>query len=227
MCPLPTEPRRSRRVPTNAIVAIAATIVALVTVAWVVTPQAGGEPAAAVAATSEPAPEQVPVPVEPAPGDLLAGEPAPGDPLPGEPAAAAPAPTAPESTDAEPTVAVSTPPADVPPSTAVPTPGTVPGGQPVGTGVRYLSPAAERDQRSMNNSTPTSIRFVNRRADRARLTVYWLDYAGARVGYGDVAPGAELVIRTFLTHPWVVTTPDGAALFVVLPGVSPGTVTVS
>jgi hypothetical protein len=97
---------------------------------------------------------------------------------------------------------------------------------PDGTAPKRLPPATERCLRSQNSNSSTTLRVVNA-GDGPQITVYWLDYNGKRVKYGTVARGQEVVLQTYVTHPWVIAGPGDTALFVVLPGAKPGTVTVT
>ena len=36
------------------------------------------------------------------------------------------------------------------------------------------------------------------------IHIYWKNYSGERVLYGDLAPQQRLDIDTFVTHPWVI-----------------------
>jgi hypothetical protein len=61
--------------------------------------------------------------------------------------------------------------------------------------------------KSENSDTPTNIRFTN--ATCQTISLYWLDFEGNRVFYGDIPAGQSYVQNTFLTHPWVVTSAGG------------------
>ncbi|KAJ7855915.1 hypothetical protein B0H14DRAFT_727561 [Mycena olivaceomarginata] len=85
------------------------------------------------------------------------------------------------------------------------TPQTIEGGvhrsfvniQPIGA---YNEPGL----RSVNSNTETSITFVNFRAEPLHL--WWISFEGRRVSYGTVdGGGGRVVIKTYLTHPWVIT----------------------
>ena len=70
--------------------------------------------------------------------------------------------------------------------------------------------------RSQNSDSPTNIRFTN--ATCETVSLYWLDFEGNRVFYGDIPAGQTYVQNTFLTHPWVVSTATGdVGLFVPVP----------
>ncbi len=70
--------------------------------------------------------------------------------------------------------------------------------------------------KSLSGSVKTSIQFVNKTAGTVK--VYWLSYAGKRVYYWTLAPGASYVQRTFATNPWVVLTSAGACIgYVIAP----------
>ena len=42
------------------------------------------------------------------------------------------------------------------------------------------------------------------------LQAIWLDYTGKRVSYGTVAPFSTRTQPTWLTHPWIVASEQGA-----------------
>jgi hypothetical protein len=65
----------------------------------------------------------------------------------------------------------------------------------------------------------TSIEFVNQ-ASRARL-LYWLDRNSTAVLYARLQPGQTYVQGTYVDHPWMVTTDEGACLGVYLPKEQP------
>jgi von Hippel-Lindau disease tumor supressor len=68
--------------------------------------------------------------------------------------------------------------------------------------------ATEKALKSWDGKTASTVRFVN--ASGKTLMTYWLNYKGKRVLYKTLAPGASEDQTTFVTHPWVVTTQDGA-----------------
>ena len=68
--------------------------------------------------------------------------------------------------------------------------------------------------KSENSDNATNIRFTN--GTCGTIGLYWLDFGGNRVHYGDIPPGQTHVQNTFLTHPWVVTS-DGVDLALYLP----------
>jgi VHL beta domain len=63
--------------------------------------------------------------------------------------------------------------------------------------------ANEGAARSLNNDMPTELSFLNQKT--VPVKVYWLDFAGVRQFYSDLAPNQQIKQPTFLTHPWVVT----------------------
>ncbi|XP_026858049.1 von Hippel-Lindau-like protein [Electrophorus electricus] len=64
--------------------------------------------------------------------------------------------------------------------------------------------------KSLNSYEPTYIDFVNKSSGNAR--VWWLNFSGAPVSYGDIRPGQTLKMNTFLTHPWIFRASDGSKL---------------
>ena len=56
--------------------------------------------------------------------------------------------------------------------------------------------------RSKESRIRTEIEFNNRLS--APLVIYWADYQGNEISFGDLAPGSSKVIQTFATHSWLV-----------------------
>jgi VHL beta domain len=50
----------------------------------------------------------------------------------------------------------------------------------------------------------------------ATFQLYWLDYDGERVYYQDSPPSSTLEQATWLTHPWILTDPDGTCYLLVV-----------
>mgnify|MGYP000400862698 CR=1 FL=1 len=69
--------------------------------------------------------------------------------------------------------------------------------------------------KSKESKTKTSITFVNKAKTYRGLL--WLGFDGQPKDYGNVAPGKETTIQTFLTHPWMVATGPGDCLQIVMP----------
>lgn len=55
--------------------------------------------------------------------------------------------------------------------------------------------------RSLNSQLESFVRFINRTPHC--ITLYWIDYGGKPVDYGDLSPGESKEINTFVTHPWI------------------------
>lgn len=72
----------------------------------------------------------------------------------------------------------------------------------------------EKDLRSGDSTTRTSIRFVNRTSRTLKL--YWVDADGKRQSRGTLEPQESLTQRTFAGHVWLVAGADGepVALYV-------------
>lgn len=64
-------------------------------------------------------------------------------------------------------------------------------------------------------ATPTTVRFINDTSTTKKL--YWLNYDGQQVLYGEVLPGQAHPQETFLSHPWLVTELGGACVGIFLP----------
>ncbi|KAF9020594.1 hypothetical protein BDZ89DRAFT_1072109 [Hymenopellis radicata] len=82
--------------------------------------------------------------------------------------------------------------------------------QPIGA---YNEPSL----RSANSNTQTSIKFVNYKAKPVHL--WWISFDAKRVSYGTVeGNGGKIDMRTYLTHPWVITDEEsGEALGIWMP----------
>jgi hypothetical protein len=79
---------------------------------------------------------------------------------------------------------------------------------------------SEGGLKSLGGDLRTYIRFDNYLSEPVLL--YWLDYDGARVPYGELGPGRSRVQETFATHPWVVTRADGICLGIFVGGAEAG-----
>ncbi|EZA52298.1 von Hippel-Lindau disease tumor suppressor isoform X3 [Ooceraea biroi] len=55
--------------------------------------------------------------------------------------------------------------------------------------------------RSINSQDECFVRFIN--TTPHCLTLYWIDYQGNPVSYGDLPGGNYREINTFATHPWI------------------------
>jgi hypothetical protein len=55
--------------------------------------------------------------------------------------------------------------------------------------------------RSLNNESATYIKFLNR--TERKIHLFWLDYKGSLVRYGDIPPDRGVSMNTYVTHPWV------------------------
>ena len=67
--------------------------------------------------------------------------------------------------------------------------------------------AHESTFRSTDGTTTASLKVINN-TDQTVQT-FWLDYAGKRVFYKQVAPHASYIQPTWLTHPWIVASLTG------------------
>lgn len=94
-------------------------------------------------------------------------------------------------------------------------PGTAPG---LGDGAANAADASCKQLfklKSKESKTKTSITFVNKA--KTYRAVMWLGFDGHPKDYGNLAPGQQKTIQTFLTHPWMVATGPGDCLEIVLP----------
>ena len=77
-----------------------------------------------------------------------------------------------------------------------------------GQGVQQLSCSAEGRTRSRSGDTPTTISFsAVGENDETQFKIYWLDYQGRRQFYKHIFAGDTYRQSTFMTHPWVITSP--------------------
>jgi hypothetical protein len=83
-----------------------------------------------------------------------------------------------------------------------------------------ISCSAEGTIRSTSFANPSVMRIQNGSSEA--LTIYWLDYNGARVGYSVLQPGQLFGINSYLTHPWLVIGASGRCYGIFLPS---GTIT--
>ncbi len=77
--------------------------------------------------------------------------------------------------------------------------------------------------RSQNSSTPTKFDVKNSTKDR--VTVYWRDFAGNRVQYMNLPPGASVLQQqTFASHAWEIVNSSGKTILWFVAGPAPGEV---
>jgi hypothetical protein len=88
------------------------------------------------------------------------------------------------------------------------------------------APALGPQVRSREATTPTSIEFVNPSIS-IDVVVSWIDYQGKAQTYATLKPGQSYVAQTYLTHPWMLSTPDGFSLGIYLPTRRPGRVQIA
>ncbi|KAG5305754.1 VHL disease, partial [Acromyrmex insinuator] len=55
--------------------------------------------------------------------------------------------------------------------------------------------------RSLNSQHESFVRFIN--TTPHTITLYWMDYQGQAIDYGDLSSGDYREINTFYTHPWI------------------------
>ncbi|HEY9827288.1 MAG TPA: prepilin-type N-terminal cleavage/methylation domain-containing protein [Stenomitos sp.] len=83
--------------------------------------------------------------------------------------------------------------------------------------------AGESQLRSKSSDTPSHLTFSNQKSTPIKL--YWLDFAGARVYYQDLAPGEVTTMNSFITHPWVITDPSQVCLGIFVADTESGAIT--
>lgn len=69
--------------------------------------------------------------------------------------------------------------------------------------------AAESGLRSSNSKQRAELTFINNTGQK--VETYWLNYQGKRVRFADIGPGQSRTLNTFVTNPWVITTPRESA----------------
>ncbi len=72
---------------------------------------------------------------------------------------------------------------------------------------------------SVNGAQTAQIDFIDHLSED--VDVYWIDYSGDRVFYGDLGPDSSYIQETFLTHPWLIalagsgdTTSQGSGILI-------------
>jgi hypothetical protein len=87
------------------------------------------------------------------------------------------------------------------------------------TPVPDVACASEASFRSTSGTTKASLLVINNTSET--LQSLWLDYAGKRVFYQQVAPLTSYLQQTFLTHPWIIASLQGTCYrFVVMNSVA-------
>lgn len=69
--------------------------------------------------------------------------------------------------------------------------------------------------RSLNSSTKTQVTFINNSG--MHRGIMWLDFTGHPKDYAGLNHGQRVMLNTFLTHPWMITTGPGDCLEIVQP----------
>jgi hypothetical protein len=78
----------------------------------------------------------------------------------------------------------------------------------------HSSCLSEPDRVSLEGQAPAELTVVNN--TDATFDLFWLDYAGTRVYYRDAPPHTSQVQKTWLTHPWILTDPDGKCYLLIV-----------
>lgn len=66
--------------------------------------------------------------------------------------------------------------------------------------------------RSLNSQHESFVRFIN--TTPHAITLYWVDYQGQAISYGDLSPGDYREINTFHTHPWIFVNKETGVRYV-------------
>ena len=80
---------------------------------------------------------------------------------------------------------------------------------------RELSCGDASKLRSQEAKAAAKIRFVNE--SEATLVIQWIGYQGGLEEFGVLQPGADMVLDTFLTHPWIAAYEEGSCRQAFLP----------
>ncbi|XP_011881498.1 PREDICTED: von Hippel-Lindau disease tumor suppressor [Vollenhovia emeryi] len=67
--------------------------------------------------------------------------------------------------------------------------------------------------RSLNSQHESFVRFIN--TTPHIITLYWMDYQGQAISYGDLSPGDYREINTFHTHPWIFVNKETGVRYLV------------
>jgi hypothetical protein len=84
-----------------------------------------------------------------------------------------------------------------------------------------LLPEANVPSASRESRVPTTVRFENETS--REVSLFWLDFRGERKDYGVLAPHTARTVKTWLTHPWIATDPEGRVLGTFMPAKGSGT----
>jgi hypothetical protein len=68
---------------------------------------------------------------------------------------------------------------------------------------------------SLVSEESLQVEFANRGS--LPLSMFWLNFEGARVHYFDLAPGESYEQQTYVSHPWIAIASDGRCVGVVIP----------
>lgn len=66
--------------------------------------------------------------------------------------------------------------------------------------------------RSLNSQHESFVKFIN--TTPHTITLYWMDYQGQAISYGDLSPGDYREINTFHTHPWIFVNKETGVRYV-------------
>ena len=75
--------------------------------------------------------------------------------------------------------------------------------------------SAAQSLRSQNSAQPTRMTFVNQSGEGR--AVLWIDFQGGTKQYAWLNPGQRFSVKTFVTHPWMVTNGPGDCIDIYLP----------
>jgi hypothetical protein len=69
--------------------------------------------------------------------------------------------------------------------------------------------------KSKKSTTPVAVTFDNMSGETRG--VFWVDFNGEWVKYGDLKPGQRRTFNTFVAHPWIFTDTPGNCVEMFIP----------
>jgi hypothetical protein len=64
-----------------------------------------------------------------------------------------------------------------------------------------------KDWRSVASTQPVNLRFANK--GKSPVRIVWIDFNGNQVLYTALEGGRIWGVRSYMTHPWLITSADG------------------
>jgi hypothetical protein len=111
---------------------------------------------------------------------------------------------------------------DGPPAVASPATTPTPAISVAAAPPQELSCSARSGLRSANSNTPAKITFVN--TSGMYRSIQWIGFNGEIKDYGGLNAGDQIILDTYVTHPWMISTGPGDCLQIFLPEAGAATV---